>query len=501
MSRAVVQNSVCAALFCSLCLLCVLSCSPGENIAGGGTDVGNAKVVCGFVNPDGSPVEGAKIRVRSSHYLADTSGISNSGIDSQHDGATDRNGKFEIQRLDPGTYVVEALSSDSTAAILSFRFAQNVRQLQLDPDTLRPPSTVTGTVEIPDSLRKRSAYAFVEGLERVSRVDSTGRFSISGVPRGDTVTVQVALYRTSNVVTRRAPLPIVQDTARVIEPVSLPIDLSDDTLAVRRQLNAAGHTTTSVLSVVTIDSAAQRVSSLDLAYLGIDSLLPGIARLDSCRSIDLTGNSLRNLPSQLADMPILRELELDSNELGQVPPQLQNLQQLRLISLAANQIDSIPIWLTTLSLIETIQLQSNNIDSVPHAMFDLPRLRTFSVSDNRIRTIPASVGRSRVLQNLSFSANLLTSIPDSLCEVTVLDAIHLSNNQLTAVPECIGSLRSLLTLELQNNDLTTLPSSITHLRVLGHLDVSDNSLCTPDSTLQSYLDEKNPGWDSTQVCQ
>jgi Leucine-rich repeat (LRR) protein len=73
-------------------------------------------------------------------------------------------------------------------------------------------------------------------------------------------------------------------------------------------------------------------------------------------------------------------------------------------------------------------------------------------------------------------------------------------NQLTgSIPSELGGLEKLTTLDLSSNHLSgEIPLSIIKLVNLGNLDLGYNNLTSKNTTVVSYLAQKDKSWKDTQ---
>lgn len=87
------------------------------------------------------------------------------------------------------------------------------------------------------------------------------------------------------------------------------------------------------------------------------------------------------------------------------------------------------------------------------------------------------------------------------CEDSTLLALNLADNRLNGqLPQQIGDMHDLEALDLSGNIIRgEVPSSIPALTQLTSFDLSYNLLYTSDATVQSFLNERSPGWDTTQT--
>lgn len=190
MQKSGIHTGVRYILSC-ITLIFVLSCSSDVSIAGSGSQSGNGRITCKVYNSDGTPASDAKVIIRPSDYIADTSKLSQ--IDSlvvTFDTKTDSNGAFKIGAIDNGSYCIEVNDGKSHAAVMNCTLTEKDTMLPLPDVTLLPTGAVKGVLLTePDTSVK--VYIGIKGLERSSKRDTVqGGFVLNDVPAG-TFTVSI----------------------------------------------------------------------------------------------------------------------------------------------------------------------------------------------------------------------------------------------------------------------------------------------------------------------
>jgi hypothetical protein len=154
----------------------------------GGSEIGNPsqiKVMGSVVyGGSGMPVAGADVRIRSKTFCKDTTmaAISKSAK-LQKNTITDVFGRFTIDSVDTGDYLIEVNDGKLNAAAISCAARGASRIKELSVHALLPTATIRGLV-----ARERSddeVYVQMYGLDRVARADlATGEFVLREVPEG-----------------------------------------------------------------------------------------------------------------------------------------------------------------------------------------------------------------------------------------------------------------------------------------------------------------------------
>lgn len=83
--------------------------------------------------------------------------------------------------------------------------------------------------------------------------------------------------------------------------------------------------------------------------------------------LDLTSNSLSDVPDSLAELKHLRVLRLKYNRFTAIPPAVFRLEQLRTLDVAGNQVAVLPEDIVKLPHLQTLDLSGNRLSYVPGA--------------------------------------------------------------------------------------------------------------------------------------
>ncbi|CAM8967598.1 unnamed protein product [Rhodiola kirilowii] len=186
----------------------------------------------------------------------------------------------------------------------------------------------------------------------------------------------------------------------------------------------------------------------------------------SIRLLDISDNSIRDVPSQIGSLTSLDRLDLSKNDIVDDSIRWDDLVKLKLSSLF---------------------LRQNHLTTLPPALGSLTSLVHLIVADNKLTSLPAEIGLLTELKILNASNNrrvhrVITSIDPSIGNCKYLLELHLSSNLLSEIPETVGNLQNLKELYLSNNGLKAVPSTLfkncTALRKLDlhHTEITMNML-------------------------
>ena len=109
------------------------------------------------------------------------------------------------------------------------------------------------------------------------------------------------------------------------------------------------------------------------------------------------------------NLPHLTVLNLSHNSISEIPDSIFGFLHLRLLDLSFNIIEKIPSTLCLLHELRKIDLSNNKITSLPSSFNNLRRLEKLNISNNNIDQIPTSLGSVSTLQVILTSGNPLES--------------------------------------------------------------------------------------------
>jgi internalin A len=216
--------------------------------------------------------------------------------------------------------------------------------------------------------------------------------------------------------------------------------------------------------------------TIDLAYVGMSELVPGLHFHGDVVNLDIYDNALKRLPDQVGELLSLQCLDASSNDLDALPSSLVNLAQLVVLNVAGNNLTRLPDDIHRLAGLRRLNVSDNDLEALPTRIGGLDALEELDVSGNKLTALPAQVGRLYRLRELTASDNELHELTDDLCRLRELEVLLLRDNRISLVSPRVRQLRMLRVLDLSANDLHTLPDEIGMLRNLQTLQLAENML-------------------------
>lgn len=139
--------------------------------------------------------------------------------------------------------------------------------------------------------------------------------------------------------------------------------------------------------------------------LPVDDLAP----LD-VKVLDISKNSIRELPEHLSKLHCLEVLNLASNRLRMIGEELLPLSNLTTLDLASNQLTVVPPVIAQMVSLQTLRLAKNLIHILPPALTMLTNLQDLDVSGNPLIAPPPDVvsrGTPAVMKHLELTSNII----------------------------------------------------------------------------------------------
>ena len=157
------------------------------------------------------------------------------------------------------------------------------------------------------------------------------------------------------------------------------------------------------------------VVSCGLLRLSINGPLPNLDTLD------VTDNSLRELPEALMRCTQLTILRCSKNALRRLPKNFELLAQLEVLEFSHNYVRRLPTTIVNCTRLKVLKCDHNELVELPVDMGIFTELEELSISRNKISNMPSSIATLQKLKLVSFRLNPLLNVPpDFPEEATVL---------------------------------------------------------------------------------
>ncbi len=178
--------------------------------------------------------------------------------------------------------------------------------------------------------------------------------------------------------------------------------------------------------------------------------LKGITRLDlSC--------DLQEFPREIFELAdTLEVLDLSGNSLSELPDDLWRLSKLRVLFCSKNRFTQLPEVLSSCIHLEMVGFKANDIREVAPAAIS-PGLRWLILTDNQVSKLPDSIGNCARLQKLMLAGNQLEDLPEAMRGCVGLELLRISANRFKSLPEWLLQLPRLTWLAFGGNPVSMVP--------------------------------------------
>src|SRR6266540_2368228 len=211
------------------------------------------------------------------------------------------------------------------------------------------------------------------------------------------------------------------------------------------------------------------------------NIIPEILwQLTNLLKLDLSSNSLTNLPHDIGFLTNLVALRLSNNKLEVLPPEIGQLRNLKSLHISHNTLKEIPSEIGNLTYLEMLELSSNRLTDLPFEIGQLINLTELDVSNNEIIAIPRSIEKLINLNHLDISKNKINYFPIEICRLPKLITLNLSSEGL--LDRSFGKSRIIE----KGNSIDRIPREIFQLRELRYLDLIGNPLPIPPEILEKF---------------
>lgn len=221
-----------------------------------------------------------------------------------------------------------------------------------------------------------------------------------------------------------------------------------------------------------------QLTCLNLSDNSLHELPAEIGCLRGLQVLILHHNQLQSLPDTLVSLMELEKFDVSHNQLTEVSCCVPSMVNLTDLQMSHNQLSKIPPDVSRLKNLLIFDISFNRLESLCEELFTLYQLKVLNVSSNRMNVIPSLIGQMIKLQILDVSGCCISAIPMEIGNCVNLSCLKLANNKLQEIPVQLGSLGHLQSLELDNNNIQVLPFCLSFQENLI-LSVNGNPLLLP----------------------
>lgn len=187
-------------------------------------------------------------------------------------------------------------------------------------------------------------------------------------------------------------------------------------------------------------ATAERSYRLDLSGMGIAEIPAGIWNLDHLEEIDLSFNSLSNLPDLFDRFPHLSVLNLGDNQITELPPSISSCTKLQIIQAERNQLSDLPNEFVKNARWKVFGLSGNKFKKLPKWLSKLDFVNLLAVDRNEIERISVKE-LPNFLLNLTLKGNpVFDNCPEDVLPYLTLKDIPFGANPQIEFPPKPGKL-------------------------------------------------------------
>lgn len=209
---------------------------------------------------------------------------------------------------------------------------------------------------------------------------------------------------------------------------------------------------------------------------------PDLTNLGTLKHLNLSHNSLIEIPNEIGLLTELLTLKYDNNFItgnltsGGIPSSIGNLSNLEILSLSGNFITIPNPAIYQLINLKELNLDNNQIYYIDNDLGDLINIETLNINNNEISSIPDDIRFLSNLKELNASYNQLLSFNSYLNYLGQLQYLNLGNNYISEIPNSINQINNLRQLYLNNNQISVIPNELFNLFNLRELYLQYNSI-------------------------
>jgi len=171
--------------------------------------------------------------------------------------------------------------------------------------------------------------------------------------------------------------------------------------------------------------------------------------------LDVSGNSIKTIPTQIKCLKKLQILNIDDNLVTNIPKEIGYLSNLQVLSLNNNDLSSISSEIGNLTNLEKISFTNNNLTKLPKEFENLKNLRKINIDGNKFTSLPVQLFSLHNIAVIDASNNSINTISQGISNLENLQNLNLSNNLLNSLPENLSDLYSLEELTITGNEINS----------------------------------------------
>ncbi|RZC39469.1 leucine-rich repeat-containing protein 40-like [Asbolus verrucosus] len=204
------------------------------------------------------------------------------------------------------------------------------------------------------------------------------------------------------------------------------------------------------------DEEIENIPKLSNSRTHEPKIFPDRYTMKHSRSLNLALKQLTSVPDDVFKEAKIAEVTIADfckNKLTLVPEGLKIIaENLSELNLSMNSLGEIPEFIADCANLKYFDLGNNLLSNLPDSLGSLISLRELVISNNRFINVPNCVYSMVGLEILLASDNKITEIDvEGLKKLTRIATLDLSNNNISQIPPELGNVTQLRSLELKGN--------------------------------------------------
>ncbi len=253
----------------------------------------------------------------------------------------------------------------------------------------------------------------------------------------------------------------------------------------------------SINSLYDLPESLQALSKLQKLYLHDNQFIVLPSWLSSL-DLDLlyvVGNPLRQMPLNAKSLTLMDDMY------DQLVDQLPYFTNLRHVLLQTRVFPEDCQWLIQQPHLETLEVHIATIAAgvtdvwkctqlkalsfmdvyflrIPDEIVQMTRLEKLTIEGTDLRSLPSKMGRCLPLKHLSIRGSSFKRVPPCVKHLVFLEYLELSCCEIRQIPKWLTNLKQLECLNLHKTEVSVVPEGILHLELLKKLVLSETNITT-----------------------
>ena len=163
-----------------------------------------------------------------------------------------------------------------------------------------------------------------------------------------------------------------------------------------------------------VRNVAHLAKGLDLSGCELRAAPPDLGQFGVLQRIDMSWNRLESVPAVLFELPSLKECNLSHNAIVNLVRNVtfDRWTALTSLNLSFNSLFQLPATVGELKALQCLNLCNNELKEVPIELCSLVELRELHLANNMIAALPKTLAKCKNLRVINVQNNQLTGFPE-----------------------------------------------------------------------------------------